>query len=345
MLEKFEISPYSTVCTVFCCPLYTIYLVRTVAKAHRYLIHSSYLSTLNRCQEVDFLSSAKMGPTQELAQNVSQRYGWSTVIERNDGFWTCTVTVGLNDQHRFVSSETCLDTTQERRKQGVAAASQAALDGLCEEIERHEAKPEKSLGEVFPQPINIYESNRETWDYFWKHQPAAVGIDTEGNQISPPVLVQISTDDYTIMEVPHNGRLSNDLSRLLSEDRIVKVFCDNYAHNDKRSLGLTDIPVDLTVGPVVDLEDMAAQLLGPVKVARGLPRIVTLCLPELNVRIGKPSTGRLKNVGRFAWIEQGKAPPLKSIYDLSAKKRQYAALDAWCTLLAYKRMREAEASR
>jgi len=31
------------------------------------------------------------------------------------------------------------------------------------------------------------------------------------------------------------------------------------------------------------------------------------------------------------------------MYDLSTKELQYAALDAWCTLQAYKRMREAGA--
>jgi hypothetical protein len=55
--------------------------------------------------------------------------------------------------------------------------------------------------------------------------------------------------------------------------------------------------------------------------------------------------GRFKDVARFSMIEQGKAPPLKSIHDLKKKEQQYAALDAWCTLQAYKRLREAATSQ
>jgi hypothetical protein len=93
-------------------------------------------------------------------------------------------------------------------------------------------------------------------------------------------------------------------------------------------------------GPIVDIEAIAGQLVGPVKVARGLSRIVTLCMPELNVLVRKPKN-KLSSVGRFAMIEQGKAPPLKSIHDLTKKQQQYAALDAWSTLLAYQRLQEA----
>jgi hypothetical protein len=286
-----------------------------------------------------------MGPAQDLTQNVCHRYGWSAVIEKNDYvYWTCTVTVGIHDQRRFVSNDASEDTIA-GRKQGTAAASQAALDGLLEEIERQEAKPVKELTQVFTQHIDIYESNQKSWDHFWKHKQSIVGIDTEGNQISPPVLVQISTDDYTVIEVPRGGRISSHLSRLLSDESIIKVFCDNFGHKDKKSLGLADnIPADLTVGHIVELEDMAAKLLGPVKVARGLSRIVALAMPELNVHIRKPADakGRFKNIGRFTWIEQGKAPRLKSMYDLSDEELRYAALDAWCTLQTYKRLREAD---
>jgi len=283
-----------------------------------------------------------MGPTQELSQNVCQRYGWSSLIEprTEDGRWTCTVTVARNDTRVFVSdcSASSPDTT-EGRKQGVAAASEAALKGLKEEIERQEAKPVKELSDIFPAPIDVYESNDENWGYFWKHKPAVVGIDVEGNQISPPVLVQISTDDYTIIEAPRNGRISNHLVRLIRDESVVKVFCDNFAHKDKLCLGLSakEIPRDLTVGHLVDLEAIAAKLLGPVKVPRGLSRIVVLSMPELNVHIRKPnSKGRFKNVGLFCLIEQGKKPPLKSIHELTAKELQYAALDSWCTMQAFK---------
>jgi len=289
-----------------------------------------------------------MGPTQELTQGIAQRYGWSCVIEReDDGRWICTVTVGLKDRHQFASEDTTsVADTQEGLKKGTAAASEVALEGLQEEIRRQEAKPVRELTDIFPAPIDVYESNRENWEYFWNHKPAAVGIDVEGNQISPPVLVQISTDDYTIIEAPTRGGLSKDLVRLLRDDSVVKVFCDNFAHKDKICLGLADlIPNNGFIeGHVVDLEALATKVLGPVKVARGLSRIIVLSMPDEinNALIQKPtSKGRFKNVGRFCLIEQGKKPPLKSIRQLSEKELQYAALDSWCTLQAYKHFRKA----
>jgi hypothetical protein len=252
--------------------------------------------------------------------------------------------VALHDTRRvFVSDCREPDTTKQGRKQGVAAASAAALEGLKDVIESQESKPVKELGDVFPVPIDVYESTNENWDYFWKHKPAVVGIDVEGNQMYPPVLVQISVDDYTILEAPRNGKMSLHLARLLRDEGVVKVFCDNFAHKDKLCLGIEQIPSDLTVGHLVDLEAIASNLLGPVKAARGLARIVGLAMPELGVLIRKPKTkGRFTNVGRFILIEQGKKPPLKSIYELTTQEVQYAALDSWCTLTAYKRFSTAE---
>lgn len=273
-----------------------------------------------------------------------QRYGWSAEFSKDDdtGYWTCTVTVARNDRRRFVSNDKSPETIA-GQKLGQMAASAVALEGLKSEIEKQERKPVKELAQVFPERIDVYESNEENWRYFWNHKPAIVGIDVEGNQLAPPVLVQIATDKYTIIEAPR-GKISTDLERLLRDESIVKVFCDNFGHKDKKCLGINKISEDLTDGHLVDLEAVTAKLLGPVSVARGLSRIVTLSMPELDVLIRKPkSQGRFANVGRFALIEQGKAPPLNSVWDLSDKERQYAALDAWCTLYAYKRFQQVTA--
>lgn len=90
----------------------------------------------------------------------------------------------------------------------------------------------------------------------------------------------------------------------------------------------------------MDLEFAILELMGKVNVPRGLSKIVTLCMPELNVRIEKPKTqkGRYKNIGPFALIEQGKAEPLRGLFDLQEKDQQYAALDSWCTLKAYQEL-------
>jgi hypothetical protein len=156
--------------------------------------------------------------------------------------------------------------------------------------------------------------------------------------------VQVSTDDYTIIEMPQAGTdISDDLSRLLLDESIVKVFCDNSTHKDKKSLGLNSIPDDLTVGHIVDLEAMATKVLGPLSAHRGLLKIVMLTMPELNVRIIKLGPKkRMNTVQRITLIDQGKTPPVESMDDLSNEELRYAALTAWCTLQAYKRMREAD---
>ena len=110
----------------------------------------------------------------------------------------------------------------------MVSVSDAALLGLKEIIAREESKPRKELKTIFPEPIVVYDSySTSCWERFWNEPPSAVGIDTEGNQISPPVLVQISTESYTILEAPTNGRLSDNLIRLLKDDNITKGTCNS----------------------------------------------------------------------------------------------------------------------
>ena len=282
-----------------------------------------------------------MSPLQELKQKILQKYGWCAKFDVNEnGEWYAEVILGPDDLRRFTSSNTLPADTHDGRKKGILAAAQVAIDGLREDVKLLEALPVKSLVEVFPKRIDVYSSNSENWDWFWNHKPKVVGIDTEGNQISPPVLVQISVDDYTILETPRRT-ISKNLRRLLSDDSIVKVFCDNSSHKDKTCLGLkVHADDDFSCGSIVDLETLAARSMGATAVDRGLPRIVTLCMPELKCLVRKPKTqkGRYSNIGRFALIEQGKKPPLRGIHDLSDEEQQYAALDSWATLQAYKRL-------
>jgi hypothetical protein len=299
-----------------------------------------------------------MGASQKLQQQVCQKYGWSIhyAQEPCPPRWYVDVIVGVGDQRRFVSPN-----MGENSKDGKETVSALALEGLADALQQEESKPVCELSQAFPNaPLTIYDSHDpSTWKRFWEHpRPTMVGIDTEGNQISPPVLVQIATEDYTILEISKttSTQISDHLQRLLNDDSIVKVFCDNFSHRDKLSLGL---PVSkeessssgsssdsFTKPPIVDLEAMALQLLGPVKVPRGLSKIINLSMAELKVRIEKPKRqkgniqGRFAKIGRFALIEQGKAKPLKGLSDLSQEEQHYAALDAWCTLQAYKRLKE-----
>ncbi len=314
--------------------------------------------------------------TQELQQKVCQKYGWSYHYDKDtSGHWYVEVVVGMNidDKYRYTSPndssinnlESRLGVLTKKQKDQHAKAekeivSAMALQILSEHIVHEETKKCCQLSEVFPNPIQIYDSKHNhsaIWEQFWKNPPQAVGIDTEGNQTSPPVLVQISTLEYTILEAPSkNKSLSSNLTRLLRDNNITKVFCDNFSHADKIALGI-DIPSsnhlseEYTKPPIIDLEVLSAKLFGVTKVARGLAKIVsmTTIIPELsNVRIVKPrsTNQRYKNIGRFALIEQGKARPLRGVSDLNEREQQYCALDSWCTLKAYlsimERMEEKE---
>ena len=312
-----------------------------------------------------------MGPAQDLQQKVCQKYGWSFQYSTNDnGQHQVEVVVGFGDKRTFVAPITTTTKTPQDDKAAKASISALALQGLAPIIEVEESKPVGELAEAFASlsqnpttassksdggsNITVLNSSHEdTWKTFWNERPSVVGIDVEGNQISPPVLVQIATESYTILEVPdyRQRRLSPDLQRLLNDDSIIKVFCDNFAHKDKTSLGLSLPPAVTEEGkfnfaepPIVDLESVAMKLLGPVKVARGLPRLVNLAMPELGIRIvkPKPQKGRFKKIGKFALIEQGKLPPLKGLNDLSKEEQQYAALDAWFTLNIYRRLLKLE---
>eukprot|EP00980_Cylindrotheca_fusiformis_P007588 scaffold1580_cov116-Cylindrotheca_fusiformis.AAC.23 len=279
-----------------------------------------------------------MGATQQLQQQVIQKYGWCANYDTDDkGCWFVDVIVGFNAaRYRFQS-------TLRDEKKGKEAVSSKALKTLADRIAKEEEKPAQQLYQVFTDPIQIYDSKKDgTWDMFWQNKPSVVGIDVEGNQISPPVLVQISTDEYTILEVPKRG-LSSNLERLLDDNSIVKVFCDNFSNNDKMCLGLHfSEETDFTKPPIVDIEVLFGSISGNVRVPRGLSKLVSVCMPELNVRIAKPSQKRskLSSIGRFAMIEQGKAPPLLRLQELSKKEKQYAALDAWCTLQVYHRIQQ-----
>jgi hypothetical protein len=323
-----------------------------------------------------------MNTVQVLQQKICQKFGWSCMfdfehvssVDADDSQqqrWCVNVIVGLqeNDKRHFEAEKI---TSQDDSKLGMADAASVAIRGLQDEILRQEQKHVVDLNQVFCHelPLDIYDSTRENWDFFWQHQVAVVGIDVEGNQRCPPVLVQISTADYTILEAPQKDRgISADLARLLADESIIKVFCDNSSHKDKKSLGLdrSSLNNDLTTGHIVDLEALAMQVLGPVNVMRGLTRILTLCMPEANVLIRKSPHGRAgtynkgrrrfnsnnhnktrySDVQRFSLIEQGKAPELRGLQDLTFEQQQYAALDAWSTLFAYTRIQQhlATASR
>ncbi|GKY97192.1 hypothetical protein MPSEU_000677600 [Mayamaea pseudoterrestris] len=281
-----------------------------------------------------------MASTHRLRQEVCIRYGWSTYYDQDDdGYWYVQVTMGLDDDYEVQCQTFTSDSYTNNVKLGMAAASQCALDGLYYDIEYEESKPRLDLVQAFEDvELDIKDSdNSWVWQEFYRHKPRVVGIDVEGNNISPPVLVQIATEDYVILEAPQNGYFSRGLYRLLRDKSITKVFCDK-SNRDKTSLKLS-----LNNRSVVELEDLANDIFGTNSVARGLGKIATLCMPDYShLAIVKPKGNRYHDVREFVMIEQGRAEPLESIYDLSDDARRYAALDAWVTLECYMSLQKVE---
>ena len=250
----------------------------------------------------------------------------------------------------FTSDNASRDTSKKATKEGHHAAAAVAIAGLSEEVALERAIPTVSLvvacGQHFVEHVRIVESNDYTWGHFWADPPSVVGVDVEGNGQSPPCLVQIATSTTVILEAPMHmvkpdapeGRrlLSHNLRRLLDDDSIIKVFCDSRSQADKRSLGLS-VPSDMRVGHIVDIECISAERMGHGGSFpdRGLARIFSesYSLPCAGVRVTKP--GGYGDIKRFARIERGHLPQLTSVWSLSKKEREYAAMDAWVTLVSW----------
>jgi hypothetical protein len=265
-------------------------------------------------------------------------------LQTSSSGWSATVQLGLRDKRFFTTN--CHDPNV---AVGRTAVSEVIMAELASDIEFIESLPMVEFHDAFMQPLEVHSGTFNNWDYFWNHPPECVGIDVEGHPVNfkyqVPVLVQIATMDYVIVDIPRNGRLSDNLLRLLRDDSIVKVVCDSPNHADKRSLGIlapdhpirSIEPTEFATGTLIDLEAYASIHLGPL-IGRGLARILTLSMPELQARFFKPP-GK-ESCARFYNIQQGKAPPIQRLGDLTVEEQQYAARDAWCALYAYLRLRE-----
>ena len=172
-------------------------------------------------------------PVAVLGQTVCQKLGWTVRYFKDaaaNGCWAAEVRMGLGASASFASADASPDTNK-GAKAGKRAAASAALDGLAGTIAVEQAKPELSLeaalGQQCRDGVEVQPSSPAAWAAFWASRPDAVGIDVEGNQQSPPVLVQIATAGLVILEAPASvGALSPDLARLLADDGVTKVFCD-----------------------------------------------------------------------------------------------------------------------
>ena len=285
-------------------------------------------------------------PKQELEQGICGQHGWSSVYYQQKGSMRWGVEVrwgaGPRNGHVFVSDDVSDAGSKAGVKKGHAAAATVAIAGLRDIVDAANSKPtqtiEEAYGAHFDSTCSVM-SGPEGWAKLWEMNPTYVAIDVEGNQVTPPVLVQVCVStvhggSLCLLEIPNIDGLSGDMIRLLRDDRIVKIICDGTSGADRRSLG-----IDVDLDNQVDLENITSSLMGATGVQRGLARILNLAWPQKAVRVTKDQREK-KSVFFFAAIEQGKKPRLKGLDEIPDRIRRYAAMDAWCTMMAYLGLRQ-----
>ena len=279
-------------------------------------------------------------PKQELEQGICGQHGWSSVYYQQKGSmrWCVEVRWGAGPRNGrvFVSDDVSDAGSKAGVKKGHAAAATVAIAGLRDIVDAANSKPtrtiEEAYGAHFDSTCSVM-SGPEGWARFWEMNPTYVAIDVEGNQVTPPVLVQVCVStvhggSLCLLEIPNIEGLSDDMIRMLRDKRITKIICDGTSGADRRSLGID------ASDNYADLEDITSSLMGVTGVQRGLARILNLAWPHQPVRVTKDPKDK-KSVFFFAAIEQGKKPRLKGLDEIPGRIRRYAAMDAWCTMKAY----------
>lgn len=154
------------------------------------------------------------------------------------------------------------------------------------------------------------EANADEWARFWAGRPTVVAIDAEGTHFSPPLLVQIASDNRVLLEVPRNGKLSADMTRLLADASITKVFFGN-PKNEKLGAPMH--------GMLVDVQARAKLPGGQM---RGLANVAS---SSLGLGEFTKNTTLQRSFGWYRARQNGYGW-------LSPAQRVYAAADAWATL-------------
>ena len=290
-------------------------------------------------------------PKQELEQGICGQHGWSSsYFQAPSSRWCVEVRWGVGPRNGrvFVSDDVSDGASKAGVKKGHAAAAAVAIEGLRDIVYAANSKPTLTIEEAFGAQFDhtcFVMSGPLGWAKLWEINPTEVFVDVEGNQVTPPVLVQVCVSFHVssfgerhdrslcLLEMPNILGLSDDMRRLLGDPKITKVFCDGTSGADRRSLGIDDSD------NYVDLEDIASSLVGATGVRRGLARIMNLAWPNPAVRVTKDTRDK-ESVLFFAAIEQGKKPRLKELEEIPNRIRRYAAMDAWCTMMAYRGLRQ-----
>eukprot|EP00928_Gymnodinium_smaydae_P033811 TRINITY_DN24115_c0_g1_i1.p1 TRINITY_DN24115_c0_g1~~TRINITY_DN24115_c0_g1_i1.p1 ORF type:complete len:502 (-),score=130.57 TRINITY_DN24115_c0_g1_i1:68-1513(-) len=205
--------------------------------------------------------------------------------------WIAEVTCGLGQVHR-IETGVHQPKTKKGEKAGRTAAAARAVQALQPIALEAFGRPGVPFADAFGagalRACEIAEGSPAAWKRLWailRKQPEdtrAVGIGTAGNsgEQGPPVLVQVAADGLVVVELPRAaGGISPELTKLLADKGVTKVFCDSARQKDARSLGVSPDAKD-----VVDLERLAVDHFGKPSCSRGLARIAGLVL---GVRVDK----------------------------------------------------------
>ena len=179
-------------------------------------------------------------------------------------------------------------------------------------------------------------SDAAAWACLHSSRARVVGVDTEGTNYEPPLLVQVAFADRhgrpkVLLEAPASGALSQNMRRLLGDGAVVKAFCG--AGGDLAALGGA-------VRNHADVQTMAGAALGLPSggggCALGLAAIFGKFCGGGGEKFKKCKDGwkhfaALTRRPPSAWpFAGGDEPPAKL-----AALREYAAADAWATLRIY----------
>eukprot|EP01038_Epipyxis_sp_PR26KG_P010871 gene10871-14589_t len=194
--------------------------------------------------------------------------------------------------------------------------------------------------EMFESNVRVFFSCDEAWELFFQSSPKAVGIDCEGlNDVDVeenngyPLMIQISTSEIVIIEFPGENStdeydqacLSSNLTKLLLDKNILKVFFDPTGFDVKL--------LNIDVQPRVDIADLIKQKYDKLdskgKDLVGMGLIDTLSTVAKKVY-------KKQSIRSNGWWG------LRSPKAIRTSKAfiNYAAADAWGTLLAYNLLNE-----
>ena len=114
--------------------------------------------------------------------------------------------------------------------------------------------------EMFESGVRVFFSCPEAWDLLMSTKPAALAIDCEGthnlsHQHGYPIMIQISSPDYVILEFPTDYKdlegfpsLSEQLRKVIDDNTIIKIVFDPTG-NDIACL-------NRPCSPVSDIQDL-----------------------------------------------------------------------------------------